>query len=358
MDLRGIEDRQQAVLDCIQEESQGCRDEAINLGRLRYSYENDRHSHYMITSTDTDYRSRVVKFNNHAEGQLLGRLKMPAGYIHRCPLDLQREQINHWLAVYKKNNVLLRWKEDEVRAIFSTRYKPDMDDHLVFPVIFDALNQAVQNEDNDLFIRAFHKTEDFTSLRVVFKNAKSQLDNLVCFAGISIVNSEVGKSSLCIRPYIRGGVVNSTAQHGYDFLDRSRDGATSFRHVSDLKPKRIIAAIQEAKKVAEVGIYRVFEANQIIISNPIKETKELVQQSDFLGQWLCDVVEQEYQEEQEATKLQLAQSMLTAMKTLPLFKQYLAEREVGRWLNLFGDTAQQLELIVNDMDRLENETEN
>ena len=45
--------------------------------------------------------------------------------------------------------------------------------------------------------------------------------------------------------------------------------------------------------------------------------------------------------------------MLEAIKELSLFQQHLAKQEIGRYLDLFSNTKDRLENIVNDMQQLE-----
>jgi hypothetical protein len=163
------------------------------------------------------------------------------------------------------------------------------------------------------------------------------------WAGVTIVNSEVGRSSIWIKPMVIYG--NSEDEHQYSFMDRSLEGCESIRHTSELTIERVRDAITRARDVAQVGIYRLLEAEKELV-NPISAVKELVEDCDFLTNRLVEVIEEEYKDVAFVSKLKLAQSMLEAIKELPLFKRYLAECEIGRYLDLFADTDERLNSIV------------
>lgn len=335
-------ERAEQILTELQAQKSHYSDEIIALSSLQRSRDTD-HFHRLVVHGEP----LRLPMTAHAEGQLLTRLRIPAGYLHRCPLWLQAEQINHWIKVGDSKDVLLRMHDEKVRAIFSTRYKADMDDHRVIPFVLDALQEDEWGD--NIHIKSFHKDHDFTELTVLFKDAKAQHDCGICFAGIVVVNSEVGKSSLWVKPLVRYG--NEFSR--YDLVDKSKEGSTSFRHTGEMNQEKILTALKHAREVSEVGIYRVFEANQIVIENVVEETTALVEEHDFLAQNLVDIIEEEYQNGVTATKLQLAESILRAVKDLPLFKRYHAECAVGRYLDIFGDTKSRLEDIVSDIEQIE-----
>lgn len=335
------EQRVELIQEALQEHSRSCHDMLGTVEEFTYVNED-----LCLRGGEPTVIAQMTK---HAESQLLTRLRIPASYLHRCPPFLQRANISHWLLECANQNILLRFKDDTIRAIFSNRYKSDMDDAKVMPVILEALQQELGD---DLHIKTFHQTEDFTIMKILFRDARTQHESNISFAGVTIVNSEVGKSSLWIKPIVRNG----NEFGAFDFIDSNYEGSTAFRHTGELKIDKIRAALTLAKQVAEVGIYRVFEASKEIVDNPAADVKALVETSDFLTQNLVDIIEEEYQNTLEATKLQVAQSMLKAVSTLPLFKRHLAEKAVGRYLDLFGDTNNRLDNIVQDLNNLEEES--
>lgn len=340
-----LEDKKDYILNIVKDHQKQCRDEPFQIKDLFYDPLIQNFVKWNHCGTGEE-----ISVSPHAETQLLSRLKMPAGYIHKCPAKLRADNINYWISRFGGKPILLRWKDNKVRAIFSTRFSADLDDHILIPVALEALYLACADGNPEfLHLKDFIQDPDITMLRAVFKNIRTQHDNNVYFAGVSIVNSEIGKSSIWIKPMIRGG-----DEHGaYDFIDRNKDGSTTIRHIGQLGTDKIKDAILKAQQTAEVGVYQLLKAAQEIIKDPVAEVKDLVDNCDFLTERLVDIVDQEYKHKQEVTRLKLAHSMLVSIRGLPIFKRYLAEQEIGRYLDLFSHTKERLESITKDINTTE-----
>lgn len=52
------------------------------------------------------------------------RLRLPSGYLERCPRDLQAWNLNKWLARLGDTPIFCRFKNEKIRAFFSPMYKP------------------------------------------------------------------------------------------------------------------------------------------------------------------------------------------------------------------------------------------
>ena len=59
-----------------------------------------------------------------AQRSIAWRLGIPFNYLQRCPQELQAEQMNHWIKHEKREQLFIRFDDQEVRAIFTPRYKP------------------------------------------------------------------------------------------------------------------------------------------------------------------------------------------------------------------------------------------
>jgi len=280
----------------------------------------------------------------HAEGQLFARLNIAGSYIHRCPDFLQAINVNYWIGEKKDKQILARYIDNRIRAIFSTRHcGKAMDDHEVFPIVLEELEKQTKDFNlEDLHLKDFLKYEDFTVLRAYFKHLVSEKDEKTYWVGVTIVNSEVGKSSLWIKPCIRGGNYTQVS----DFFDRSHEGSTSLKHVGEMNKEKIRKAIQLAKETAEVGIARLMEMSSFIVDNPGKDAASFIEKADFLPNRLVSILEEKYQSVQEASKLAIAQSILASVRDMPTFQRYLAEAEVGRYLDLFSNTKQRAQQII------------
>lgn len=342
-DLKTSAEKKSFILEQIADYQKLNKDETIVLKTLSFGH-TDELDQYKYLRNGKDQ----VTISAYAETQLLGRLRIPAAYLHRCPPDLMAANINYWISKFGDKEIQLRWHDNTVRAIFSTRYSSEMDDHLLYPIVFEGLESSVTDVETELFLKDFDKSDDISILRAVFLKAKVVCEERIYYAGISIVNSEVGRSSLWIVPTIRGGWKTDA----HTFSDRM-DGRTSMRHVGEMSPQKIRDAIIEAKRVAEIGIYQLLEADKDMVNKPAEEVRAFFAETDILTENILNIIDEEYKEVQEASRLKIAHSMLTAIKTLPLFQRYLAEQEVGRFLDLFSDSDIRFEAIGNDLKNAE-----
>ena len=345
-----LENKELAIKKTVQERDSRTSDQEVLTCHLNCRGHGQEICDYTVSGEDEagcDYE-HPIELSRHAETQLLNRLNIPAGYYHRCSGELRSSNFQYWKNhdQFKNKPLLLRWIDDHIRAVFSTRYSSGLDDAILVPVALSALREACTDTPEDiLHLKDFNQDEDFTLLRALYKNERTEYEGTLYFAGVTIVNSEVGKSSIWIRPTIRSGNYNGA----YDFIDRSREGCMSIRHIGNLEVEKVREAIIEAKRVASVGIYRLMETATERINNPVSIVSKLVESSNFLTQRIVQIVEEEYRDDQEVTRLKLAQTMLEAIKELPLFQKYLAEQDIGRFLDLFRDTDNRLESIEEDL---------
>jgi hypothetical protein len=59
-----------------------------------------------------------------AQRSIAWRLGIPFNYLVKCPPELQALQMNHWIEHEKNDQLFIRFDGQNVRAIFTTRYKP------------------------------------------------------------------------------------------------------------------------------------------------------------------------------------------------------------------------------------------
>lgn len=344
IDCKTTEEKRAFILRQIENNAKNQKDEVLETGQLLH-LGNDGWQE-LVKHEDDSLSVRKFPLSQYAESQFLGRLNCQAGYIHRCPKWLQAANVNHWILQFQNKKIMARWKGESIRAIFSSRFNPELDDHYLYPVILDALEASCEAGDRSLLhIRDFTQTGDFTLLRAYFKNCRTEYNGSVYFAGITVVNSEVGRSSVWICPTIRGGDKTGA----FDYTDRSLEGRTSIRHVSDLNVEKITKAVLLANEVAQTGVHRLLETSTEQVEKPLEEIQTIVGTTDFVSQRIAAILEEEYKEVQITTKLALAQSILRAVKELPLYQRFLVEGEVGRYLSIFHDSKKRLESIVNEI---------
>ena len=329
-----FEEKTHEILENLKQEHFECLDETTKLGYIARIEE--------IGSTGWKIGSEPATVTSHAESQLLNRLNIPASYLHRCPEWLMCKNINYWLDVKKDKEVLLRKKKDTVRAIFSSRFSAEFDDYHIFPPIFSAMGQSVAEDGvQSAEVEYFIKASDITICRVRYSDSAIKHDGRDYFAGVHVVNSEIGKSAVWIKPYI--------SLNSYNFIDRSKEGSTRIKHIGEINSEFLIEAVHKAKETAQVGIHKLITCEQEVVHNPAEEIKSLVEASDFLPKRVCLILEDEYKNIERANKLQIAKSILDAVAELPVFQKYLAEREVGRYIDLFSNTKTRLMKIAQDV---------
>ena len=344
-------ERKQFILDSITEYSDRCYDKIVPIKRIMRRP--DCASFQLLAPEET-----LTLAGSRPEGQLLQRLKVPASYIHRCPDHLQAANVNYWINQHPRQKLMLRmvkglpvapdaeWPaEDFCRAIFSSVYRP-IDDKEVFPLAFDALEAAAAGGNlKDLHIKDWYKERDITIVRSLYQSRHVDHNDRYYWAGVIVVNSETGLSAVWIKPTIR--TATATAG-GFDLSDTSNEGSTRLIHTNKAAAdlSQITKAVADALEAAEVGITRLIETETEMIENPARVVEEWVGASDFLSKRIIDIIKDEYKQQERATKLAVAESILRAVKDLPTFQRYLTEKETGRFLDLFHSTKARIKKIV------------
>lgn len=337
-EFSGFQERAKAILECIEENSKTCIDTITKNKEIFYN------EGYSINNVGVD-------IDQHAESQLLNFLRIPISYFHRCDSNLKRINFNYWIEKGKARDFTIRWKEARVRAIFSSRYSNEMDDKNLIPFILETIKNSanIEDLDNKYHIKDFENPGDFTRLKILFKDLKTDYEGSPYIAGFSITNSEVGKSAMCIKPLVRFG----NKDEGYfDLIDKVKEGSVYIRHMGEFNKDKILEGLNQSRKVAQVGIYRILEAEKEIVKNPNEEIKKFIENGDFLTESIAQMLEEEYKEKQEATRICIVKSMLNAVKNLPLFEKHIAECEIGRFINLFGDIEDKIKDINLDIKKV------
>ena len=155
-----------------------------------------------------------------AQNEISNRLGIPITYLRRCSEELQSENLNHWLGEEKNEKLFVRFKGDEVRAIFTPRYKP-VDNSTVIEKLYEMGFKETE-------LTQCHIDEEFMLLNLPSGDKSFSInphDRMV--PGISISNSEVGISSLGIAAYILRLVCTN------GLITTSAVNQNRYRHVSD-----------------------------------------------------------------------------------------------------------------------------
>lgn len=155
----------------------------------------------------------------HAQRLICNRLGIPYQYLHRCEPELQAENLNQWMAQEKNQELFVRFQNNDVRALFTPRYKPI--DNLD---VLDQLHQIGFNDDAEV---QYSLDDQFFMLNLLEKDKSFHIqkgDRMT--PGISIGNSEIGLSSLSLAAYVlrlvcTNGLISTTQIEN------------SYRHISE-----------------------------------------------------------------------------------------------------------------------------
>ncbi len=130
-----------------------------------------------------------------AQQSIACRLGIPIHYLRRCPPEMQSYNLNHWIEKEKNEELFFRFDGEEVRAIFTPKYKP-VDNFEVLP-------------DDDLFekrrgdavlARVFHAIDGVAVAHVVFAGAGE------------FPAAHLGDEARPIQPPLNGPAVESIAK--------------------------------------------------------------------------------------------------------------------------------------------------
>jgi len=148
-----------------------------------------------ISIEEVDVDGRRYQMTRSAQRLFAQKLQVPLDYLSRCPQNLQEVNLNYWIRSLGETPLFVRFERDQVRAVFSTRYKPI--DHVD---IAGRLGEAL-SEDREV---EFSLSDELMLIRAVnhgqtFKIDGSNGDEIS--PGIAIVNSETGWSAFCIEAF-------------------------------------------------------------------------------------------------------------------------------------------------------------
>jgi hypothetical protein len=152
-----------------------------------------------------------------AQRSIAWRLGIPFNYLAKCPTELQAIQMNHWIEQEKNDQLFIRFDGQDVRAIFTPRYKP-VDNF----EILTRLDDMGYGPDTQVQCSL---DPEFMSLSILDGKKSFEINGDKFRPGISISNSEVGLASLSIAAFLlrllcTNGMVSKT------------EISASYRHVS------------------------------------------------------------------------------------------------------------------------------
>ena len=194
------------VFDKVHEMSKNHHDKFIEVKEISFE------SLETISISDEPHRLKPV-----AQMSISNRLGIPFHYLRKCPSDIQRLNLNHWLAYERNEELFFRFNGEDVRAIFTPRYIPT--DNLE---VLDKLKSL----DYPLDTRVQSSIDDeFMMVNIPDGRQSFTINGERMTPGISLSNSEVGLASLSIAAF----VLRLVCTNG--MISKTQVSA-SYRHIS------------------------------------------------------------------------------------------------------------------------------
>ncbi len=222
------------VYDQVGSMSKSCKDSMVN--------KNDVSFESLNALTISGERKPVAVT---AQKLIANRLNIPYPYLKRCPVDIQAQNLNHWIKKERNDALFFRFDADTVRAVFTPKYKP-VDN---IPVIKRILSLGY-SADAEV---SCSLDKDFMSLSIMNDSNSFDIDGDEFRPGISVSNSEVGLSSVSIAAFIYRLVCTN------GLIQKNKNGS-SFRHVSS----RILDEIPNIIKSTSMDL--IGQQNQLRLS--------------------------------------------------------------------------------------------
>lgn len=134
------------------------------------------------------------------------RLGIPLQYLKRCPPEIQKYNLDHWITKEKNEELLFRFDGNDVRVVFTPRYTPV--DNFEILERLDSLGYGPDTEvqcsvDNEFMMLNIPEGKAFT------------VNGDKMRPGLSLSNSEVGIAALSISAFLlrlvcTNGMISST----------------------------------------------------------------------------------------------------------------------------------------------------
>jgi len=341
---------QELVLSTIEDKRERCYDRTVESDDLYAALVGENGIEYC-----KDFEgilSNKYEFTRSAFTQLLNRRRVPVAFFDRCPLELKREIFNHFIGQAKVNYffrlinngpVIAAPEEmvaEPVRACLTDRYGV-VDDHQVFPVVFDVLS-----EQENWHIHEFVQDDQITRMLVHFEDATVNYRDMDHVAGLWVTNSETGHSSVWIEPVVS---IPSCAFANRNTLRRQ---LTDIRivHRGEVDENRVRQMVRNAKEIAQVGVVQVMEAweNKIEKAHALRFAKSI----DSLPKRMYDILEEEWDNEIELAKAVVAQRIITLAAEMPLFQRIPTEQSACKIIGLFENYKARMQAIAEEMNEL------
>jgi hypothetical protein len=299
------------VSDRVDAMSQNCHDALVDVPAISFE------SVEVMKIGDERHSLRTV-----AQRSIAWRLGIPYNYLAKCPQELQAEQMNFWIRQEKRAQLFFRFdgEEQEVRAVFSTRYRPT--DNFEILARLDEMGYTP-----DTKVQCSLDGE-FMLLSIPDGRRQFKINGDKIMPGLALSNSEVGLASLSVSAFL----LRLVCTNG---LVAKTEISASYRHVST---KILTELPQVFQKVAD-GLGKQKDRLKLSLESPVADplaTIERFNRQFQLGEREKAAVEWAYPQEAGETMFAVVNTYTraAAMDGLPAESSFRLQKVGGEVLGM------------------------
>jgi hypothetical protein len=255
-----------------------------------------------------------------AQRSIAWRLGIPFNYLQKCPPELQAEQMNHWINHEKREQLFVRFDNQEVRAIFTPRYKP-VDNFEVLA----RLDEMGYTPDTQVQCSL---DGEFMLLSIPDGKRSFKINGDKMTGGISVSNSEIGLASLSVSAFI----LRLVCSNG---LTAKTEISASYRHVST----KILTELPQVFEKVGDGLGKQKDRLKLSLESPVADplaTIESFNRQFGLGEREKDAVAHAWPQEAGEIMFNVVNTYTraAAMEGLPAESSFKLQRVGGEVLGM------------------------
>lgn len=289
--------------------------------------------------------TEALTLNDHALGQLFGRVGIPAQYgrkVMNAEPSMIADHVNYWIEADKLPNMeshrdrewLIRAKGTMGRAILTDKYT-QLDNNFAFGAL-----GSVLNEDDSVKLQGFMLDDRYLNARMTFPSMKVNLGTIQkpdwVFVGIHFRNSEVGCSSVAIDACLwrqvctNGMIVRVKSKEGDDRFSSFLQQRHSRISQNELQ-NRVSDAISKAVNAGDGAIESFAKSREVKVKSPLDLIKELAKKEKY-SQAFTDSVQNSFMSEPEETAYGVINAFTHAAQKLPIEQRLDVESFAGKFM--------------------------
>jgi hypothetical protein len=297
------------VSDRVDAMNQNCHDALVDVPALSFESLNT------MKIGDERHTLRTV-----AQRSIAWRLGIPYNYLAKCPPELQKEQMSYWIKSERREKLFVRFDGEEVRAVFTPRYKP-VDNFEVLA----RLDEMGYTPDTKVQCSL---DGEFMLLSIPDGRRQFKINGDKMTPGISVSNSEVGLASLSVSAFI----LRLVCTNG---MVSKNEISASYRHIST----KILTELPQVFQKVIDGLGKQKDRLKLSLESPVADplaTIERFNRQFALGEREKDAVAWAWPQEAGETMFAVvnAYTRAAAMEGLPAESSFRLQRIGGEVLGM------------------------